>query len=226
MNYESYRISGREESMMTSSEKKVTDFFRRILDISGALFFFFVFGVLFLCVWMLVIISTGKPAIYKHKRVGKNGKEFFCLKFRSMVVNSDQVLKELLERDVEARREWESTFKLKSDPRVTRFGRFIRKTSLDELPQFWNVLKGEMSLVGPRPVVHQELDRQYGDHRAFYIAVRPGLTGLWQISGRSDVTYTERIQLDVQYVKNRSLINDIKILFKTVKVVFVTKGSY
>jgi len=171
------------------------------------------------------VLASGRPIFYGHKRVGQNGKHFFCYKFRTMAVNADVLLKELLERDPVARAEWDRDFKLKNDPRITSIGHFLRKTSLDELPQLWNVLKGEMSLVGPRPVVDAELER-YGNQIDYYLEAKPGVTGLWQVSGRNDVSYDTRVYLDAWYVKNWSLFNDIVILFKTVKVIFKKDGAY
>ncbi|MEW5791474.1 MAG: undecaprenyl-phosphate galactose phosphotransferase WbaP [Pseudomonadota bacterium] len=168
---------------------------------------------------------TGGSAFYGHARVGRHGKPFRCYKFRSMVPNADEVLRDLLATDPQARAEWERDFKLKNDPRITPIGAFLRKTSLDELPQLWNVLRGEMSLVGPRPVVTAELER-YGDELAYYLEARPGMTGLWQISGRNDVDYGFRVYLDTWYVKNWSLWYDVVILMKTFNVVFGRKGAY
>ncbi len=173
----------------------------------------------------LMVKSDGGPAIYGHTRVGRNGKKFRCLKFRSMVVNSDEVLKALLESDPAARAEWEREFKLKHDVRVTRIGRFLRRSSLDELPQLWNVVRGEMSLVGPRPIVAQELER-YGQYSQYYLIATPGITGLWQVSGRCETDYATRVQLDVKYVKNWSLHSDIGILFRTFFVVVRGSGAY
>ncbi|PLP17338.1 UDP-phosphate galactose phosphotransferase, partial [Klebsiella pneumoniae] len=143
--------------------------------------------------------------------IGKNGKPFKCLKFRSMVINSKEVLEELLQSDPQAKAEWDATFKLKDDPRVTSIGKFLRKTSLDELPQLFNVLRGEMSLVGPRPIINAELER-YSEEVDYYLLGKPGMTGLWQVSGRSDVDYETRVYLDAWYVKNWSMWNDIAIL--------------
>ena len=171
------------------------------------------------------VLASGRPIFYGHRRVGQNGKHFFCYKFRTMAVNADVLLKELLERDPQARAEWDRDFKLKNDPRITPIGHFLRKTSLDELPQLWNVLKGEMSLVGPRPVVDAELER-YGNQVDFYLEAKPGVTGLWQVSGRNDVSYDTRVYLDAWYVKNWSLFNDIVIILKTVKVIFKKDGAY
>lgn len=171
------------------------------------------------------VASTGKPIFFGHTRVGQHNQPFKCYKFRTMAPNADKLLADLLATNPEARAEWERDFKLKNDPRITSIGRFLRKTSLDEIPQLWNVLKGDMSLVGPRPVVTAELER-YGAQVDFYLEAKPGITGLWQISGRNDVTYETRVYLDAWYVKNWSLFNDIVILFKTVKVIFRTDGAY
>ncbi|WP_425543370.1 undecaprenyl-phosphate galactose phosphotransferase WbaP [Pigmentiphaga daeguensis] len=171
------------------------------------------------------IRKDGGPVFFGHKRIGQGGKEFPCYKFRSMVPNAQQVLQDLLAKDPAAREEWEKDFKLKNDPRITKIGKLIRKTSLDEFPQLWNVLKGDMSLVGPRPVIKAELDRYAGDG-VYYRMVKPGMTGLWQVSGRNDVDYATRVYLDAWYVKNWSVWYDIAILFKTVGVVFQRTGAY
>lgn len=142
-----------------------------------------------------------------------------------MVVNSSEVLRNLLETDEQARQEWNETFKLKNDPRITSIGHFLRRTSLDELPQLFNVLKGEMSLVGPRPIIYEELSR-YNEEVDYYLLSKPGMTGLWQVSGRSDVDYGTRVYLDAWYVKNWSMWNDIVILLKTVSVVLRKEGAY
>ena len=168
---------------------------------------------------------SGRPIVFGHTRVGQNGVPFTCYKFRSMVPDAEKVLEELLARDPAARAEWERDFKLKDDPRVTPFGQFLRSSSLDELPQLWNVLKGEMSLVGPRPVVADELER-YGEGVGYYLQAKPGVTGLWQISGRSDIDYADRVYLDGWYVKNWSLWYDLVILLKTLRVVLERSGAY
>lgn len=165
------------------------------------------------------------PVIFKHMRVGKDGKEFPCYKFRSMCVDAKEKLEELLKNDPEARAEWERDFKLKHDPRITKSGAFLRKTSLDELPQIFNVLKGEMSLVGPRPIIKAEMQR-YGNYINDYLMVRPGIAGMWQCSGRNDVDYTERVHMDSWYVRNWSVWLDIMILWRTFKAVFAKKGAY
>ncbi len=179
-----------------------------------------------LMIWIAVRFDGG-PGFYGHRRVGHGGREFRCLKFRSMVTNADEVLRALLARDPAAREEWEKSRKLLRDPRVTRVGRFLRATSLDELPQLFNVLRGDMSLVGPRPVVRAEIDKFYhGTDREAYFSVRPGVTGLWQVSGRSDASYDQRVRLDCEYVMRASFAFDMLILCKTVAVVLKRRGAY
>jgi Undecaprenyl-phosphate galactose phosphotransferase WbaP len=172
-----------------------------------------------------LIRRDGGAAIFAHGRVGQSGREFPCFKFRTMSVDAEQQLRTLLASDPAVREEWEREFKLRNDPRVTHVGRFLRRTSLDELPQLLNVIRGEMSLVGPRPVIQEELMR-YGDDVDYFLMVRPGMTGLWQVSGRNDLDYDTRVYLDTWYVKNWSMWYDIAILFSTVKVVMQGKGSY
>ena len=166
------------------------------------------------------------PVFFAHTRIGKDGNPFPCYKFRSMVVNSQEMLQKYLAENPAAREEWERDFKLKDDPRVTPIGKFLRSTSLDELPQIFNVLRGEMSLVGPRPVIQEELDKYYGETAKLYCTVKPGITGLWQVSGRSDIGYDERVALDATYIKYRSMWGDIVILWKTIGVVLMKKGAY
>ena len=176
--------------------------------------------------WIVLRIrADGGPAIYQHSRVGQGGKAFGCYKFRTMVVNSEQVLQQLLQSDQNASADWARDFKLKNDPRITKIGKFLRKTSLDELPQLLNVIKGEMSLVGPRPIIQEEVSR-YGDNAYFYFEAKPGITGLWQVSGRNDVGYSRRVMLDTWYVQNWSLWHDIIIIFKTLPVVWKGDGAY
>ena len=171
------------------------------------------------------IRQTGGRAIFGHLRVGQYGKPFMCLKFSTMVPNANEVLEQLLASDPQARAEWGRDFKLKQDPRITPIGAFLRETSLDELPQLWNVLKGEMSLVGPRPIIEEELER-YGNQVGYYLEAPPGMTGLWQVSGRSDKGYDDRVALDCWYARNWSLWHDLVILIKTVRVVLARKGAY
>jgi exopolysaccharide production protein ExoY len=198
---------------------------KRAMDILGA-------GALLLAtlpaflVLALLVRADGGPAFYGHERVGRGGRRFRCLKFRSMGTDSAERLAALLERDEAASAEWAATRKLKHDPRVTAVGRFLRKTSLDELPQLINVLRGEMSLVGPRPVPAGELEAEYGVSAQHYLAVKPGITGPWQVSGRNDTSYDTRVALDVQYARNPSLWRDIVILLKTPAVVILRRGAY
>lgn len=179
--------------------------------------------LIFIAIW--IYKDSPGPVIFKHIRIGKDGREFPCYKFRSMCVDAKEKLAELLENDPVAKAEWERDFKLKNDPRITKSGAFLRKTSLDELPQIFNVLKGEMSLVGPRPVIEEELER-YGEYVNDYLMVKPGITGMWQVSGRSDIDYKERVLLDSWYVRNWSVWIDIVMLVKTFKVVLLRKGAY
>ncbi|MBX3017360.1 MAG: undecaprenyl-phosphate galactose phosphotransferase WbaP [Bdellovibrionaceae bacterium] len=171
------------------------------------------------------IRQSGPGVLFAHTRIGCDGKPFPCFKFRSMVPNAQAVLAELLAADPRAKAEWDASFKLTNDPRITPIGAWLRKTSLDELPQLWNVIRGDMSLVGPRPIVKKEMER-YGHRIDFYTSVRPGMTGLWQVSGRSDTDYRTRVHLDTWYVKNWTLWYDIAILFKTIRVVLGRKGAY
>ncbi|MDB5614612.1 MAG: sugar transferase [Devosia sp.] len=183
----------------------------------------FAFPAMFFIAVLMFSTDRG-PILFSHERIGQNGKRFRCLKFRSMVVDSQEALRRHLELIPQARAEWDATQKLRDDPRVTPLGRFLRVTSLDELPQLINVIRGEMSLVGPRPIVQDEVVR-YADQIEHYAAVRPGITGLWQVSGRSDVDYDQRVQLDTLYVREWSFIGDLVILVKTVKVVVMRTGS-
>ncbi len=197
---------------------------KRILDVVGAIVLAVVFLPLILAIVMLMG-RRGGSIIYKHRRIGKDGRAFECLKFRTMVPNADQLLRELLERDPASKAEWVRDHKLRRDPRVTPIGRFLRRTSLDELPQLWNVMRGEMSLVGPRPVVREELLR-YGRNVRTYLSAKPGITGLWQVKGRNDTDYRRRVVLDTYYVRNQRLLLDLYILLKTTRVVLGGSGAY
>ncbi|HEY7889907.1 MAG TPA: sugar transferase [Steroidobacteraceae bacterium] len=197
---------------------------KRALDLAGTLVLAAVFAPLMLVI-VLLLRKDGGPVIYRHWRIGRAGQPFQCLKFRTMIPNADEVLRELLARDAGLKGEWVHHHKLRCDPRVTGLGRFLRRTSLDELPQLWNVIRGEMSLVGPRPVVRQELLR-YGRNIQAYLSARPGVTGLWQVQGRNDTDYRRRVVLDTYYVKRRSLLLDLYILLKTARVVLGGRGAY
>jgi exopolysaccharide production protein ExoY len=197
---------------------------KRAFDLmaASAMLFFALPAMFFIAIMMF---STDRgPILFSHERIGQNGKRFRCLKFRSMVVDSKEALRRHLELFPQARIEWEETQKLRDDPRITPLGRFLRVTSLDELPQLINVIRGDMSLVGPRPIVQDEVVR-YAEQIDHYSAVRPGITGLWQVSGRSDVGYDQRVQLDTLYVREWSFIGDLVILVKTIKVVVMRSGS-
>ena len=204
--------------------KRSSRFIKRVFDILGASFLILFLFPLCIPLYFLIKKDGGK-LIYEHSRIGQNKKEFKCLKFRTMVNNSDEVLERILATDESARLEWEKDFKLKDDPRITPIGRWLRARSLDELPQLWNVLKGEMSLVGPRPIVKEELP-YYQEDVDYYLMAKPGMTGLWQVSGRNNVSYDTRVYFDTWYAKNWSLWNDIVILFKTLKVVWKKTGAY
>jgi Undecaprenyl-phosphate galactose phosphotransferase WbaP len=224
----------RHDGFRSSNDNRCADDARRapgLLALTSKRCFDVVMAVLLILVLSCVMLALmwwvrrdGKPALYRHQRVGINGRPFHCLKFRSMVADADRVLADLLAQDPEARAEWAATQKLRRDPRITPVGRFLRNTSLDELPQLFNVLRGDMSLVGPRPIVAAET-HFYGDHIEDYYAIRPGITGLWQVSGRSDTTYEQRVALDVSYARDWSLGSDIMILLKTLPVVMLRRGA-
>ena len=187
-------------------------------------------AILFLLPLMITIalairLAEGGPVLFRHRRVGYGRRQFECFKFRTMHVDSAQILAEHLAANPAAREEWQLSQKLQNDPRVSTLGLILRITSMDELPQLFNVLRGDMALVGPRPVVTAEL-RHYGRYARYYFAVRPGLTGLWQVSGRSDTSYRRRVAYDVTYVRSRSLGTDFKILLRTLPAVLTAKGSY
>ncbi|HWT59856.1 MAG TPA: sugar transferase [Rhizobium sp.] len=198
---------------------------KRALDLLLAITALILLSPLLLLVAMIVKFSDRGPVFYSHTRIGFGGAPFGCLKFRTMKTDASAQLAELLQNSAAARSEWEATRKLKDDPRITAVGDILRRSSLDELPQLFNVLRGEMSLVGPRPITAEELPR-YGEHIWAYMAVRPGLTGHWQTSGRNDVSYEHRVSLDVHYLNNWSLGRDLIIIAKTIPALFSQRGSY
>lgn len=209
-----------------TNKKVLYKFTKRIIDIIGS-----IIGILILIPTTLIIYLARKvlkedkgPLFYEQLRYGKNGKVFKLYKFRSMCIGADKKLKEYLENNDEAREEFEKTHKLQNDPRITKIGNFLRKSSLDELPQMINILKGDMSFVGPRPVVEKEVE-EYGTNKDKFLSVRPGLTGYWQVNGRSNTTYEERMKMELYYVDNCSLWLDIKIFFKTFITVFKKEGA-
>lgn len=201
---------------------------KRIVDIVLTVIILIATLPMLLCLTLAVAANfDGGPIIYRQLRVGRNGRSFHCLKFRSMRADADIVLADLLERDLAMRAEWAATHKLRNDPRVTRIGRLIRSMSLDELPQLWNVLAGDMSIVGPRPITQAEVDgpyRLYGA-RLEYLSVRPGITGLWQVSGRSGISYEQRVAMDREYVRNLSPARDLSILLRTFSAVMRRDGA-
>lgn len=198
---------------------------KRCLDLFGALAISVLLSPLLFYIAMSVNLSSRGPILYGHERIGKNGRRFRAWKFRTMFENASDVLEQYLEAHPELREEWERDHKLKHDPRVTRIGRFLRQTSLDELPQLWNVIRGEMSLVGPRPIVTAEITK-YGSCYPLYCMVPPGITGLWQVSGRNNTTYEERVELDGYYVLNWSPWMDAYILLRTIRTVLFAEGAY
>lgn len=198
---------------------------KRTLDIVLALMALVVFAPLFVMIAVVMRFIESGPVLYGHARVGAGGRKFLCLKFRTMAVDGDRILAEHLAANASAKAEWDETRKLRRDPRVTPLGKVMRASSIDELPQLINVLKGEMSFVGPRPVVADELEL-YGHNASLYLATRPGITGLWQVSGRSETTYEERVALDSHYVANWSLRRDLSIIMRTVPAVLSARGSY
>lgn len=197
---------------------------KRVFDIFSVLLLAAVLSP-FIVPLMLVMACTDGPIIYAHWRIGRGGNVFRCFKFRTMVPDADRALYELLDNSPELKAEWVKDHKLRDDPRVTRIGNLLRRTSLDELPQLWNVLRGEMSMVGPRPIVKEELLR-YGRSASVYLSVKPGITGLWQVSGRNNTDYRRRVAIDVYYVRNQSSLLDLYILLKTIGVVLRRDGAY
>jgi exopolysaccharide biosynthesis polyprenyl glycosylphosphotransferase len=200
-------------------------FLKIVLDYVGAICGLIALSPLFLAIIIIMKLTDPGPIIYRRRVVGVGGKEFDAFKFRTMVVNAQEVLEELLARDPKAREEWETFFKLKNDPRITKIGAFLRKTSIDELPQLVNVLRHEMSLVGPRMITPEEVEK-YGRWGLNLFTVKPGITGLWQVSGRSEITYDERVRLDMSYIRNYSIWLDLQILVMTVPSVVMSKGAY
>lgn len=207
------------------TERKLYILAKRIIDVIGA-----IIGILLLIpitvgIYIAKIILKDKgPIMYTHNRIGKDGKIFKMYKFRSMVKGADEILEKYLAENEEAREEYKINKKLKDDPRITKIGKFIRKTSIDEFPQFVNVLKGDMSLVGPRPYLPRERE-DIGEYYPYIVAVKPGITGLWQVSGRNDVTFKQRLELDKQYYEKRNMKTDLKILTKTALKVCDKEGA-
>ncbi|MGI3170990.1 sugar transferase [Pseudooceanicola sp. C21-150M6] len=205
------------------SRKFYTRFVKRGFDLIMVVLIAPVILPVIALLWLMTI-RDGGPGFFGHLRIGRNGKAFRCWKIRSMVVNAEEHLEKYLKENPEAAEEWKRDYKLTNDPRITRLGNFIRKTSLDELPQIWNVITGEMSFVGPRPVIRAEM-RKYTHGRTAYLTMRPGITGLWQVSGRNDVSYDERVRLDIRYLSEVSLWTDLRIMAATAGAVLNRTGK-
>lgn len=219
--YNSATICITEKSNKALKEKPVYDFFKRLFDIVLSVVAIILLSPILLILFIIVKATSKGPAIYKHKRVGKDGKTIYIYKFRSMVVDADKMIHNFTP---EQKAEFEKNFKLENDPRVTKIGKFLRKTSLDELPQLFNILKGDIAFIGPRPVTQAETEL-YGSNRELLLSIRPGLTGFWASNGRSDTSYKRRRAMEIYYVKNRSFGFDIKIFFRTIITVFKGEGA-
>jgi undecaprenyl-phosphate galactose phosphotransferase len=199
---------------------------KRIFDIIFSLLALALCIPLFMVVGLVIKLSSKGPVFFSHERIGRGGKRFKCYKFRTMYPDAEVRLSQMLACCSKTQEEWSHSRKLKQDPRITPIGSFLRKTSLDEFPQFWNVLKGDLSVVGPRPVVEAEITQHYGIKAQDILRLRPGITGLWQVSGRSDVSYDNRIMLDQKYIENQSILLDLKLIAKTIPAIFNSKGAY
>jgi len=197
---------------------------KRIFDFCFSLILVPLLFPLMALIALLIKLDSKGPVFFTHKRVGKGGKLFNCYKFRTMVENAEEMLDKVLQ-DQEAHQEWKKDFKLREDPRITAIGGFIRKFSFDEIPQIFNVIKGDMSFVGPRPIVREEI-RKYGQGFEYYQSVKPGITGLWQINGRNDTDYSKRVSLDKKYILDKNILLDLKIIFKTLPAVLSRRGAY
>ncbi len=206
---------------------KVYKLIKNFCDILFSLFVLVAFIPLFLIIALLIKLSSRGPIFFLQERIGKNNVPFKCIKFRTMYPESKDILQNLLNKDEKIKKEFEETHKIKNDPRITTIGKFLRKTSLDELPQFFNVLRNEMSIVGPRPIVKAE-KKKYGKNLIKVLSIKPGITGLWQVSGRNNLTYKKRVRLDINYVKNYNLLMDIRILIRTFGVILfpLDRGAY
>tara|TARA_R110000744_G_scaffold66078_1_gene135118 strand:- start:289 stop:1017 length:729 start_codon:yes stop_codon:yes gene_type:complete len=217
-------VSATPAKLVLTEPSKLNSLARSLVDRVFSLLMLLFFLPFFATIAAIILFTEKGPVFFAHERIGKDGRTFRCLKFRTMCLDAKYQLEQHLANNPEARAQWEENQKLDNDPRITCVGEFLRKTSLDELPQFWNVLKGDMAVVGPRPIVADEMPR-YGNHLSAYLSVKPGITGLWQVSGRSLTTYDERVALDVEYVQTRSFLKDAVIVLKTVKAVVTLEGA-
>lgn len=204
--------------------RKSSDITKRLFDMIFSLSVLVLCAPVYLAIAIAISCSSAGSIFYIQERVGKNHQHFGCIKFRTMIPNADQLLGEMIAQSEDIRQEFSENFKIKNDPRITNIGKFLRITNLDEFPQFINVLRGEMSVVGPRPLVPEELER-YGRHIDRVLTIRPGITGLWQVSGRNDLPYDQRIKIDVGYVKHRNFWLDLQIIFKTILLTAMTKNN-
>jgi len=200
--------------------------FKRIFDLLFSLIALLLLSPLFFFIGFGIKISSSGPIFFNSKRIGRDGKTISCLKFRTMNLNTQEMMEDLFKKSPFLKREWDEFQKLKNDPRIFPFGAFLRKTSLDELPQFINVFLGELSLVGPRPYLLDQVETRLGKEKGFYLSIKPGITGLWQVSGRSELTFEQRLDLEKEYIKNMSFSLDLKIILKTILVVIFRKGAY
>jgi len=200
------------------------DFAKRLFDIVFSLSVLILFSPVYLVIAFAISMTSPGPIFFVQERVGKDHQHFGCIKFRTMVHNAEEVLQKMMDSKPHLRCEFEDNFKLKHDPRITKIGKFLRVTSLDEFPQFWNVLKGDMSVVGPRPLVPEEICK-YGHHIGKVLTIRPGITGIWQVSGRNDIPYNRRIQMDLYYIQFRDFWLDLQLIVKTIGVVVFPKNN-
>ena len=200
------------------------NFIKRMFDIVFALFVLTVFSPVYLILMILVALNSQGPIFYVQQRIGKNYRPFNCIKFRTMIDNADEALEIIMQESDQIRQEFQDSYKLKQDPRITKIGKFLRLTSLDEFPQFWNVLIGEMSVVGPRPLVPEEL-LKYGRKIDTVLKIKPGITGLWQVSGRNDIPYPKRVQIDVYYATSHNWVLDLWIVYKTLGVIIFPRNN-
>lgn len=214
-------ILPRKATRESQKEINIYKYIKRIMDFLLSLIGLIVLSPVFLIIAILIKNESDGPVFFKHKRIGKNGKEIYIYKFRSMVTNAEELIKKFTPEQM---KEFKENFKLENDPRITKIGKFIRKTSLDELPQLINILKGELSIIGPRPIVKEELEK-YGDNKEKFLSVMPGLTGYWAANGRSSTTYDQRMMMELYYVDNMSFKLDVKIFFKTIVSVLKKEGA-
>ncbi len=199
---------------------------KRIFDICFSTLVLTLGLPIYLLLALAVKITSKGPVFFRHERIGRGGRRFLCYKFRTMHPDAETRLRELLDSDPQLRKEWQTHYKLKKDPRITPIGSFLRKTSLDEFPQFWNVLIGDLSVVGPRPVTEEELKKKLGPYAARFLTIRPGLTGPWQVSGRSETNFCKRIRLDMHYIRYQSFLWDLSLILRTVPAMLSTRGAY